>query len=205
MDFSISEQLMWHQIVHWLSFRSLSVTYWWRWGSLVPLALFCWIAVLGWRDGSWTFVIRPLFSLAGLLFVLEWVRRKEPKYGGTLGAWLVGLVFLYNLLFAFQQHLPSTARAAMASVGLLDYEVSRRIAPPLSGLRRDIIKYDEARIEVERININRQLAELITKRGSSIFSDADAQRERELFAKQRELGQESADLQRMAHELLTPA
>lgn len=179
---------------------------WLRYARLFVIALFIWVAVLGFRSGSWRIVIVPFLALGALMLVQTKLRTAYPEFGPKLGASLVTLFVAYNLYLSvpplrswlasqFPQTTDEAGRlkrgADLNTAEKLDAaaaEVAAREALHAYLLRKEDIVGQQIETELDRLNAKRQ---------QGTFGPEDEKSEQEVLRKYQKLVADREELQRV--------
>lgn len=176
----------------------------WSYFRLLLIALFIWIAVLGWRSGSWRLVIVPFLALGALFLVREKLRESFPGFGRELGAALVTLVLLYNIYFsvpALRSLLASQFPQATVATGRLQEDADLRAAETLEPValasREALHQYLLQKEDIVGQRIKADLDALNAKRQQGTFGPEDEKKEQEVLKRFQKLVRDRSELQKL--------
>jgi hypothetical protein len=175
-----------------------------RYFRLWLVALFCWIAVLGAKSGSWQSVMLPFLSLGALLLVREVLQSEYPEFGKQLAAVLTTFIILYNVYFSFppvrlwlESQFPQTAAATGRLKEDIDLQASGRLEPVALAARKALQEHLLRKEDIVGARIKTELDVLDAKRQQGTFGPEDEKKEKEVLREFQNLVRDRAELQQL--------
>jgi hypothetical protein len=167
---------------------------------------FVWIAVLGWRQGTWSWVIVPLFGFGCLFIAKDYITRRYPDFGGKLTLALFGLMLSYNIVFTvwplFVREMPWTATVLdnWKKRGDFDTAISQLDAAPLKA-QEVLERYRIATNNAEAAALEQGLDALLARRRAGNFNEDDQREQQQLLDRYQTLVRESAAIRQIVTDV----
>ena len=176
---------------------------WLRWARLWYGLIFLWAAGLALNLHSWRWLLWPFLSAAAFLIFGSWLRRVEPKIGGSLAFSLGLLLFIHNIVGTwwpfFTAHFPYIAQGTARWQGRTDVVLGVNIACD-SALQESLGQYALASQDADAATLKKEFDALVAARLAGRYGAAEASRENELLQRYQQLVQRSASLRHMLSE-----
>lgn len=176
---------------------------WLRWTRLWYGLIFLWAAGLAFNLGSWRWALWPFLSFAAFLILGSWLRRIEPRIGGTLAFFLGLLLLAHNVVGTwwpfFVTRFPYIAQGIARWQGRADIVIGVNLACD-TALQQSLGQYALASQDADAANLKAEFDALIAARQMGRYGAAEESRERGLLQRYQQLIQRSANLRHMISE-----